>query len=95
MNAPGKLITPLSQLRHLKAMQILICNHLRHSDILCGSIPLSHVTTGYDLALNHMKYQDFAFREFLLPLISNTLMLEITKQPIGINGQIGSMYPFA
>jgi hypothetical protein len=88
MTVPGELIIPLRQFWHLEATPILLCDQLGCFNISRGSIPLPHMTTGCDLVLIHMKSQDFTFREFLLPLISNTPMLEIAKRPIGIHDRV-------
>jgi len=72
-------MTPPSQLWCLEATEILLRDRLGCFDILRSSIPFPHMTMGYDLVLIHMKSRDFTFQEFLLPLISKILMLEITK----------------
>ena len=85
MNVPSELIIPLSQFWCLDAAQIFLCDQLGCSDILCGSIPLPHMTTGFDLMLIHMKPQDFKFWELSLPLITKIAMLAPAKWPIWIN----------
>jgi len=48
---------------------------------------MPHMNVVFDLMLIHMKYQDFSFREFSLPMIPNILMLKIKKQSTWINSQ--------
>jgi hypothetical protein len=79
MNAPGKITTPLSQLWHLEATQILLCDQDGCFDPFCGSIPLPHATVGRDLGLIHIKSQDFSFWEFSLHAISEIPMRDLAK----------------
>jgi hypothetical protein len=88
MNAPGEFTTPPSQFWRLEANQILLCDQYKNFDPLHISIPLPHVTVGYDCMLIHMKNQDITLWELSLSLISNILMLEIAKWPIWLNGKI-------
>jgi hypothetical protein len=88
MNVPGELTTPSSQFRHLETMQILLCDQLGASGFCAAFFMPPMRPRAMTSCLSHMKFQDFTFREFSLPLISNIPMLVSRNDPSQINGWI-------
>jgi len=48
---PDEIMTPLSQLWHLKVMQFFLCDQIKHFSLFHSSFSSFHVTSSHDLRL--------------------------------------------